>query len=92
MRRIYKLIMITILGLGFYGCGEDGGSDASFESTGSTIIGCSDTTDIPDGYTSLSSGDTIVKDSDDTEVVIYHDSDGNKKICVSTGSAYIIEG
>ena len=98
MKRIYKLLIITIIALGFSACDdEDGGSNASFSieetsSNNTTIMGCNDTTDIPDGYTTLNSGDTIVKSTDGTEISVYHNSDGTKKICVEAGSAYIIQG
>lgn len=96
-----KLIQYTLplfIALSFSACGGGGGSDASFENSGTVQIDIS----IPcvtnpalndiDNYILLQSEDTISK-SGDVTIVTYHDSTGEKRVCKdqnSTGSAYIL--
>ena len=84
----YLTYMITLaVILGFTACG---GGDAAFEGTSVevSIVTCDSGT--IDTYTQLQSGDVIIKDEDNTTINTYHDIDGNKKICVDTGSAHIV--
>jgi len=47
--------------------------------------------DTPDYYTCLESNDTIIKDNNNTTIQILHDIDDNKKVCVQSGSAYVLK-
>ena len=94
--RTYKNLLIILLGVFLLSaCSESG--DASFKG-GETIITiavqCVDTPDATDisNYETLQSGDTIVKDNDNTKVTIYHDVNGIKKICLAdtNSSAHIV--
>ncbi len=98
-KRIYKYLLIPTLALIFSACGGGGGSSSTDPDnpdnpdnpdtpTLTQIVSCDSSTNIAD-YTSLNSEDTIVKDTPDTVVTIYHDSDGNKKVCVEAGSAAV---
>jgi len=93
-KNIIKVAMLSLLTLGFSACG--GGSDASFENSETIIpvtIDCVTTPDSNDiaTYITLSSGDVIVKDDDNTSVSIYHDINGTKKICLEYGVAHIVK-
>ena len=87
--------MLGIIGLG--GCSDNG--DASFEnaqiklslSSVMCVEGTPSTTDIM-SYKTLISGDTIVKEDNNATVVIYHDINGVKKVCLldNNASAYIL--
>jgi hypothetical protein len=97
-QQLLKYTTTFFIALGLSACGGGGGS-ASFENTNTATqidisIPCvtnPSTTDI-NNYITLLSGDTISK-SGDVTIITYHDSDGDKKVCVdgsSTGSAYIL--
>lgn len=94
MKQYFKLTAIAVsIALFLSACG---GEDASFKEESTTIslvgIDCVTTptaTDI-DGYETLESGDTIIKDDDNTTISIYHDVDGVKKVCLVSGSAHIL--
>ncbi len=43
-----------------------------------------------DAYVTLQSNDTIVKDDSNTSVSIYHNTNGNKKVCLNSGTAHIV--
>lgn len=88
MKSILKYLSICLVVLGFASCGGGGGGGSSSDE-GTEIVSCSVSENIED-YTSLQSDDVIVKDSDDTVISIFHDSDENKKVCVVSGSAYIL--
>ena len=93
--KILTLMSITSLVLLLSGCG--GGGDSSFKNATSTstiaiTVACKTTPsalDI-DTYETLLSNDTVVKDDSNTTVSIYHDSNGNKKVCLVNGSAHIV--
>lgn len=69
-----------------------GGDNANSETIIPISIACITTPSANDiaNYITLNSGDVIVKESDDAEVSIYHDSDGVKKVCLVTPSARIV--
>ena len=87
-----KILTITLGFLFILGCSE--GGDASFKNGAIIVpitvncIGAS-VADIAT-YTPLQSGDTLVKDDDNTSVKIYHDVNGIKKVCLVSGSAHIL--
>ena len=45
---------------------------------------------VSDYYTCIQDGDSLVKESSNTTVKLLHDSQNNKKVCVQTGTAYLI--
>ena len=91
-KNILKLITLPIIAIGFIGCGD---GDANFSEPETIIdisIPCETTptaTDISN-YISLNSGDVIIKDTQSTNVSIYHDTTGSKTICLVSGSAHIL--
>ena len=91
-RYILSLSIITLL---FSACGGGGGSDASFSNAeqkidiNETCITTPTSSDISN-YITLESGDTIIKDADNTVISTYHDVNGTKKVCLVSGSAYIL--
>ena len=48
------------------------------------------TSDI-ENYISLESGDTIIKDEDNTTLSIFYDAEGNEKVCLVEGKAHILK-
>jgi hypothetical protein len=96
MKKVLMTIVSTFIIIGFSACGGGGGGDdASFENSESKIpidVNCTTTPTSAQisNYIPLQSGDNIVKEVTDTEISIYHDVDGNKKVCLVSGSAYII--
>lgn len=89
-----KIMIVTLLStIAFTACG--GGDNASFSNSETLIditIPCETTPDSNDisSYITLNSGDVIVKDTNDTKISIYHDVNGTKKVCLTSGSAHII--
>lgn len=91
MKKIYLLISTTLMALLLSACGGGGGgsSDASFDSgnTKISVVDCNNTTPI---YTDIEDGDLLVKESDSTIVVIVHNTDASKKVCVDSGSSHLL--
>lgn len=89
MKKIITCISVIAAISFFTAC--SGGGDANYGGTSTkvTIVDCNSSLVISD-YTTLESGDTIIKDEDNTTVSTYHDIDGNKTICILSGSAYIL--
>ena len=92
--KILLLILTFITSISFIACG---GSDASFSDSETKVditIPCITTptaTDIAN-YITLNSGDTIVQTTTTNTVIsTYHDTDGVKKVCLVSGSAYILK-
>lgn len=84
MKKIYITTTI-LLAMIFAGCGGGGGSGGTAEGSGTsniTITPCAT-------YIPVYTGDTIVKDSDGTSVEV-RDTDGQREICVLSGSAHIV--
>ncbi len=92
--KIASLSLLTLATLSFTACGG-GSDDASFANSETLIditIPCQTTpttTDIAN-YITVSSGDVIVKDDDNTTISIYHDINNTKKVCLVSGLAHII--
>ena len=84
----WTALLCAGLMLAIAGCG---GSDSSFEAGDDKTaidIEC-DGNDIAD-YIDLKSGDTIVKEDDNTVISTYHNDEGSKKVCLQSGSAHIV--
>lgn len=80
---IITLIALTALG----GCGG-GGSSGSFENTssGAAVTSCAGAIAT---WTTVSGGDVVSATANST-IKFDHDSSGNKKVCVVSGSATIL--
>ncbi|MEA3354288.1 MAG: hypothetical protein U9Q33_10785 [Campylobacterota bacterium] len=90
--RLVKIMIIFTTALFFSACGGSG-DDASFRDAGEKIevIDCdANVSTIPDGYTSMYSGELLINETTDTVITTYHDIDGIKKVCTVSGSAYLI--
>ena len=98
------LLTITTIIIGFSACGGGSGDTTFGSATGSgdTTLGsgeiiipidvnCTTPATIAT-YIPLQSGDTIIKEDDNTSVNIYHDLDGTKKVCLDSGKAHILRG
>ncbi len=98
MKTIKKIIIgfsLILSPLMFTACGD--GNDASFSldsSSGSnttskttqvTVVDCNGEL----SFTTIQSGDTLVKNTSSTTVDLRHLSDDTKKVCVLSGSAYL---
>ena len=93
--KIATLSLLTLLSLSFTACGG-GSDDASFANSETLIdvdVNCTTTPNATDisNYITVNSGDVIVKKEDNTTISIYHDVNGTKKVCLESGSAYIIQ-
>ncbi len=95
LKNILKLAFVSTFAItSFTACGG-GGSDGSFSDSETKIditIACKTTpsaTEI-DSYITLNSGDTIVKTTPSTTISTYHDTNDVKKVCLVSGSAYIL--
>lgn len=103
MKQYIGYICITgVTALLLSACGGGGGSSSSdgknkpSNNNGNTAISLAGTdcistpssTDI-DGYITLLSNDTLIKDSANTKVEIYHNVNGSKKVCLVSGLAHI---
>lgn len=91
MKNIIFILNTILLALLLSACGGGGGgsSDASFDSgnTKIAIIACNNTTPV---YTSIQTGDLLVKEVIPTTVDIVQDSNNNKKVCVVSGAAHLL--
>jgi len=82
--KLILLIITTLLLLG--GCG--GGGSSSFENTtsGTTVASCT----LPlSSWTTISSG-SVVSTTASSQIKFDHDSNGDKKVCVVSGSATVL--
>ena len=103
MKNIYLIISSIFLTLLLSACGGGGGGGGTSIGGGSTqvaIINCDNSNSgtgtndcgdalVPDYYTCIQDGDTLVKEDDNTSVEIIH-SGSNKKVCVVSGTAHIL--
>lgn len=85
MKKFYLIIPLALI---FSACGG-GGDSASFSDaqTQITIVDCNNTNP---QYTNIEDKDVLVKDSQNTQITIIHDSNNTKKVCVISGSAHLV--
>lgn len=94
MKKIISLVLLVSAAVNFTACSSDGG--AGFKNAEQIIsidIACATNPDATDlsTYIPLLSGDVIVQEEEDNTVIsTYHDVDGNKKVCLVSGKAYLI--
>lgn len=88
MKKIPTTIAIIFIAMGFSACSESG--DAAFRNAQTIIPISISCTEAISTYQELLSGDAIVKDDENTTLSIYHDTDGNKKVCLVSGTAHIV--
>jgi len=93
MKNKIILLVVSLMALLFNACSD--GGDASFKNA-ETLISLSSvkclagdpTSNDISNYETLQSGDTLVKEDDNAKVIIYHSTDGVKKVClVDNGSS-----
>ena len=91
MKKIIITLTLIFTSLWFNSCGGGGSGGASVTQIQITVacVTSPTLTDI-DAYITLLSGDTIVKDEDNTTISTFHDIDGVKKVCLVSGSAHIV--
>ena len=85
MKKIYKLIAITLIVLLFGACGGNGEGNFDTGQEKIIIVQCDTNTTI-----NINTNDLLVKDDSNTIVKIIDDSNGTKTICTITGNAHII--
>jgi len=98
MKTKLKIALIaTIIALSFNACSDSDSKSVedSNTTTATTIeidVECTaDTTSADiESYITLESGDTIIKDEDNTTVSIFYDAEGNEKICLVEGKAHLL--
>lgn len=106
MRQIFLYIQIVALSLFLSACGS-GDTKYSSNESDTIVVECDNfnsgvaTNDCGDGgvpnyYTCLKSGDTLVSSSDTTKIEMIENANGIKKVCVQVttprGRAYILKG
>ena len=100
MKYLYKTIIIIAISTLFTACGGGGGGGTieggSSEATKISVVICGGV-GTPDEcwigsnpYTCVKNGDTLVAETDDTELEVVHSSDDDKRVCVVQGSAHIL--
>ena len=94
VNKILRLIFfVSFMLLSFNACSDN----ASFTNKSSNNapqriavdVNCS-TPAIIEDYITLESNDTLSKELNNTSVIIYHDTNGIKKVCLKSGKAAII--
>lgn len=89
IRKITIFIATTLMLINFSGCSNDAGFDEA--RTLVDVCECSkDGVFRAEAFTALQSSDMLVKEETPTRVKTYLDSDGVKKVCVSSGKASIL--
>ncbi|MFK2823125.1 hypothetical protein ACOJTA_09455 [Malaciobacter sp. WC5094] len=95
MKKIYSIVLLIAVALGFTACGGGGGSSSSFKNAivdiNVTCVASPSSNDF-DTYITLYSGDKIVNDEPGTQVTTYHNINGEKKVCLvaNSGKAHIV--
>ena len=92
MKKYLLIITVLTLSVLLTACGGGGGtSDEAIGgiSGGSIVITPCETPHVVANYTLLKSGDTIVKEDDNTTIETFHNVDGNKVVC-KNGNAHIL--
>lgn len=94
MKNIILILTLTFITVGFSACSEDSGSTqevpAVLEIPITMQCVSSPTAADIDAYETLISADTIVKDEDNTTISTFTALDGEKKVCLVSGSAHIV--
>lgn len=97
MKKIISIILPITIAIVFTACGG-GGGDSSFSNNSNRntipiniacLVGNISINDFA-SYLTLNSGDEVLKNDDSTVVTIYHNISGEKKVCLNSGSAYIV--
>ncbi len=92
MKNIIFILNTVLLALLLSACGGGGGSaednnqEPNIENR-VNIVSCDTSSST---YTTIETGDLLVKDSDNTSVDIIHDSEDSKKVCIISGDAFLI--
>ena len=92
VKNIVTTVIITGMTLGFSACSNDGSTEAASTVNIPIDVNCissASATEI-ETYITTQSGDTIVKDEDNTTVSIVLDANAVKRICLESGSAHIV--
>jgi hypothetical protein len=79
----YSLISTVLI---LSGCGGGGGGASFTGKQGVPVVSCNS---VNPSYITLQSGDTLVKQMDNTRLEIIHSQNGDKKVCVKSGAAMI---
>jgi len=84
MKRINLILSTISLALLLSACGGGGETSVGGDSSGQIAVSSCPT------YTTLNSGDTLVKETNDTTVTIRSVDSTTNEVCVNTGSAHIL--
>jgi len=91
------LVAIITIAISFDACSDSDtkSTDDSNKTVVTTIeidVPCTvdTTTSDIESYITLESGDTIIKDEDNTTVSIFYDAEGNEKVCLVEGKAHLL--
>jgi hypothetical protein len=92
MKKVIQISLLFLTITSFIAC--NGGDNSHFKNAEEKIditncVSSPTITDI-DNYETIEGGDVIIKKEDNTTISTYHDVDNVKKICVESGSAYIL--
>lgn len=83
MRNIYLIISSLSLALFLSACGS--GSDGTTNPSNVQVVNCDTNT-----TTTIYTGNTLVKEDNNTTVTITDIDSSSKTVCVNTGSAHIV--
>ena len=95
MKTLYKNVLATMLTtlvtISFSAC-SDNGNFSNAETKIAIDVNCTtpSTPALINSYISLYSGDVLVQGENNTTVETYFDANGTKKVCLVSGTAYII--
>ena len=90
-KNLIAIFVIITISIGFSACSDDGNFSDTDSNDTVSITDCNETgLTIPDDYTTMLSADTLVQDATNTVVTTYHNISGTKKVCIESGTAYII--
>jgi hypothetical protein len=92
-KQLQQMIVTVTTVVLFTACGGGSNTLEGFDGNSFEKIAISQTctpSDAVDEYFTLNSGDRVMKESEGTEVSIFHDENSLKKICLNSGSAYVI--
>lgn len=96
MKKLYSLILLAFISVGFVACGGGGGSSSFSNQQVDITIAClttppaSPTTVQISTYHELFTGDKIVQDQAGTVLQYYTPVGQNTRVCLESGAAHIV--
>lgn len=91
MKKFQLTVVSVLVAIVFSAC-DRGSSNSDAELRVQIDVNCTTpvTQTLIDSYVTMFSGDVLVQEDNTTSVVVYHDLNDTKKVCLESGSAYLI--